>query len=467
MIENNKKEYIRNSEESSEVAEKTQEYKEGKGVIVADTYNHETKLVSNSSDSNLDTNDDTNANTKEALTEITDFFKSEDYKRIKKNIREVSFFIEKHRKIFETLKSLGEDIQSLAPFLKLELEENETYSKFRNYSLIEILTEGADREGNATESKFKELIERARERWIGYESTKLLVQTLEQTPYELPRIIINSTDKVNYPLDKPNSVIWNLLINTEDNGQMRLNINTSKNGDKKDVVIYYGINFDELENGVTITKHLTPFDKRCYIATAALFNAGNDIITATQIYSMMGNSKKPGREDLRKVNESLTKMGAARVYIDNIREIKTAKGYKHFKYDAALLPFERITAYINGQLTDSSIHLFREPPLISFAKQRKQITTLSRKLLESPISKTDANLRIDDYLLERIGHMKSGRSKSPRKMLLATIYKQCGIITAKQKQRAPEKIRKYLEHYKKCKWIKGYKEETDGITIEL
>ena len=242
-----------------------------------------------------------------------------------------------------------------------------------------------------------------------------------------------------------NSKIWNLLAATDPNGQLSLDIVTSKKGSKQDAIVYYSISFDALETGVKITKQLTPFDKRVYIAAAALFNGGNRIISANQIYRMMGNRGNPNADDLQKINDSLTKMGAARVYLDNEQEVQVNKKYTRFKYDASLLPFERISAYINGQLVESAIHLFREPPLITFARERGQITGLTRQLLESPISKTDANLQLEDYLLERIGHMKSPKSKAPRKMLYSTIYERCGITTKKQKQRAPEKNRKPRE----------------------
>ena len=75
--------------------------------------------------------------------------------------------------------------------------------------------------------------------------------------------------------------------------------------------------------------------------------------------------------------------------------------YNHFRYDAALLPLERMQAIVNGQTVDSAFHLFREPPLITFAKERKQVTTIERKVLQTPISKTNQNLLIEDYLLER------------------------------------------------------------------
>lgn len=283
----------------------------------------------------------------------------------------------------------------------------------------------------------------------------------------LPRVTAAQTERLTYPLDKPNSVIWNLLTDADPSGQLQLQIDTGKKGSKQDAVVYYGINFDELETGLKITKQLTPYDKRVYIAAAALWNGGNEIISATQIYKMMGNSGQPKTEQLKKINDSLTKMGAARVYIDSTNETKTNKGYAAFKYDAALLPFERKSAYINNTFTEAAIHLFREPPLISFARDRKQITTLTLRLLESPISKTDANLLLEDYLLERIGRMKSPNSKAPRKILFSTLYTHCNITSRNQKSRAPEKITRYLEHYKKSGWIAGYKMEADGVTIIL
>lgn len=297
----------------------------------------------------------------------------------------------------------------------------------------------------------------------------------QENEQDLPKITVKPTSKLNYPLDKPNSVIWGWDLieeatKTNPNGQLKLKIDTSKKDSKQDAAIMYSINFDELPDGVKINKRLTQYDKRVYIAAATLFNAGNEVITATQVFGMMGNSKKPNVDDLQKVNDSLTKMGAARVMIDNAQEVQYAKGYKHFKYDASLLPFERMSAFVNGQLTESAIHLFREPPLITFAKERNQITTIDRRLLESPINKTEANLKIEDYLIRRIERMKNSKknSKIPRKILFATIYDRCNIKTAKQKQRAPEKIRRYIDYYyKECGWIKGYIEEADGITIQL
>lgn len=280
-------------------------------------------------------------------------------------------------------------------------------------------------------------------------------------PDNRPRVNSNPATSLDFPLDKINANIWSLLETIEPTGQIA--IATEKRGSAKEATILYSINFDEIDQEVSISKKLTPFDKRCYIAVAALFNNGNPIISAGQIYTAMGNKGRPNAKDLQKINSSITKMGAARVYINNEQEITVNRRYNRFVYDAPLLPFERISAYINNLLCESAIHLFREPPLITFAKDRKQVTTISRELLESPISKTDANLRIDDYLIERIAHIKNGRVRN--KLLYATIFQRCGITEKKQRQRAPEKIRRYLEHYAKCGFIKGFTEAADGVTI--
>lgn len=286
----------------------------------------------------------------------------------------------------------------------------------------------------------------------------------------LPRIMATPPDSLEYPIDKINSNIWeDLAAASKDSPNGQLAFAMEKTGSKKEATIFYSINFDELEklDGLKLTKSLTPFDKRVYIAVNAIYAQNGQYMSAGQVFAAMGNTGKPSKKQLEKVNDSLTKMGAARVYLDNGEEISVNKGYAHFKYDAPLLPFERVSAYINNALVESAIHLFREPPLMTFAKERNQITTITKKLLESPVNKTEANLRIDDYLIERIARMKSGKGKTSRKMLYSTIFDKCQIKTRLQRHRTPETIRRYLDYYIECDYIAGYKEETDGIIIKL
>ncbi len=169
-------------------------------------------------------------------------------------------------------------------------------------------------------------------------------------------------------------------------------------------------------------------------------------------------------------------MTSARIFFDNEREAGKYS-YPHFRYDGSLLPLERGTAIVNGKLADAAIHIFREPPLISFAKQRKQITTLDIRLLQAPVSKTDANLLIQDYLLERISRAKNAQTHKSKKenneeitekkerILLKTLYEHTDATTKKQRQRVPEKLHKYLKFYTGQGFIARYTIDKNGITI--
>lgn len=363
-----------------------------------------------------------------------------------------------------------EDILDLELFLQVELKRAAEHApELAQYTIWDILAEGFTKTGKPRKGKFYNIILEAIQARKEYrQAATEISKPAEAAPTKQVKVI--HTNNVGYPLDKPNSVLWDGLTGKKVNNQLQIatvTIDTSRGKTQKEAGIIYGISFDRLEQtapDLTITKKLTQFDKRVYISAAAIYNAGNKYTTVTQIYRQMGNTGRPKAADLKKINDSLTKMGIARIYIDSSQEAGIYKGYKKFKYDAALLPFERAeNIIINGKEVDTAIHFFREPPLMTFARQRKQITTLELELLESPISKTEANLAIDDYLLERISRIKKGTAQ-PR-ILYETLYQKCNISTKKQKQRAPEKIKRYLDHYKSKGFIDNYSEDADGITI--
>lgn len=348
--------------------------------------------------------------------------------------------------ILQPIEDLHKELNELEPYLIEEMAKpgykGKTFDYLKKYELRELVELRND-----PESFLSKAIEEAR-----------------KAKAEARHITIQHADNVEYPLDKINSNVWNLL--TEDTGgQLKIAFDLLPKKQKQQATAYYSINFDNLGDNVEITKRLQPFDKRVYIAVSALYNTGNDVITATQIYYAMGNTGKPAPNQIKKIDDSLSKMKSADITLNNQREHDSLKGkYPLFKYDGSLLPFERITATINGQIAESAIHIFREPPLMTFAKERKQVTTIAVELLQSPISKTDANLLIDDYLIKRISRAKNGKNNSCR-ILYKTLYENANIKTKMQRQRAPAKIEKYLTYYQQQKFIKRYTTHTDGITI--
>ena len=309
--------------------------------------------------------------------------------------------------------------------------------------------------------------------WDIFTTTRAIIGNIGAIGQEGTKQIISVGGRrirsLDYPIDKVNSNMWKQL-ERDMHGQIAIGV--ERTASRREINILYSINFDALGDDVRITRRLEPFDKRVYIAAAALFNAGNEYITLPQIYDAMGHKDAasferrttPGASDVKKIAESVSKMAAAHVFIDNAEEAKAYK-YDLFRYDASLLPMERVTAFINGQEVKSAIHLFREPPLVTFARERKQITTIDRRLLNTPLHKTNETLMLEDYLLERIAHAKAGKLSG--KILFATIYEEARITEKKQKQRAPKKIFTLLDYYKKCGHIKGYKKLPDGVQLEL
>ena len=278
----------------------------------------------------------------------------------------------------------------------------------------------------------------------------------------LPKIDPGSIEKLDYPLDKVNGKIWTLIESGSiPNGK----IDVARTGSKTQIPVFYSVDFSKLEeDGVSLSKKLEPYDERVYIAAAALYNTGREIMTLQQIYSAMGYSGDASFTDNQKINDSLTKMARTIIRIDNRREAETYK-YDHFTYDGYLLPMERVTAMSGGNITGSAIHVFREPPAITFARQRKQITTVDVHLLESPLSKTDANIRLEDYLIRRIARIKKDGSKTSNKILFETVFKNVGAATSMQRTRTRDKIKKLLEHYKQKQFVKNFKVKNDGVEI--
>lgn len=278
---------------------------------------------------------------------------------------------------------------------------------------------------------------------------------------------IKRVTTIEYPLDKTSTSLfmgglWR-DIKEEDQGQLTFAFYVGKDKNKKPLNVIVSIDFNSIENEVKITKHLTEFDKRVYIAIAALHNAGNSVVSLTQIYYAMGNTSTPNASQRSKINDAITKMTGAKI---SISDLEVAKSFNcdTYTYDGFLLPVARISQIINGQFTDAAIKIQDELPLISFAKLRKQITTFDIKLLQAPISMTDTNLAIEDYLLDRIFTYKHQKVKS-FKILFNTLYERVNLTTAKQRSRAPEKIQTYLDYWQSQGLIKKYTMAADNVVI--
>lgn len=367
--------------------------------------------------------------------------------RIAQTMEHVNKLIEEQRALLASLipSEWKETLDDLLPELQIEVEKEQ----YHGLSLIDLIYSSYDENGELNDdSLIMQALKEARKHVIKKKTISVKTKKMKS---------------IEYPLDKLNSNTWSRASNWQ------TDVNVAKRNSGKEINILYAIDFAALNKSetISISAELTAYDKRVYIAVAALFNVGNKIMSTPMIYHAMGFTGEPGKLDKEQIYNSIVKMRLTAIAIDTTKESEVYD-YPKFQYTGTLLPSEDYRAIINGNLTDRAINFLREPPLITFAKERGQFTTFEIEVLQSPLSKTDINLKIEDYLLERISSAKHGWQP---KILYKTIAEEAGIENMtidnqrNLKKRLPSKVNKYLDYYIKCQFIKKYTTDKDGVTV--
>lgn len=292
-------------------------------------------------------------------------------------------------------------------------------------------------------------------------------------------------DKLDMPTDKLNLFAWDLR---ETKGQIKFDL--SRAGTDDTATALFSLSFDDDPN-IKLTKEIDHFDKRVMSACGTAFASGYPIISATGIYYAMGNTGRPNQKHLTKINDTLTKLDMAKVFVDNTIEAGTYN-YPKFRKEDRLLHFKRVSRIVNGKTTDAVIQILEEPVLMTFARQRKHISAIPIKVLQTPARRSNNYYQIEDYLLWRIAQQKNKvgklREQQAKKytqnrerdlkeaakltILLATFYERTGNAKkdATGKKRARKTAEECLIHYKSeaggC-WISDYKMQSDRIIITL
>ena len=207
--------------------------------------------------------------------------------------------------------------------------------------------------------------------------------------------------------------------------------------------------------GVT-SCNLDNYDKFLYIVVASLYYAGNKQITTNMIFKAMGNTGRPSKDQIERINKSLTRLSFTRINLSNEAELEN--GYKYDLYkveDEALLNFQRSRLITRGQDV-AVINLLNAPVLLRFARDRGQITTFNAALLEDGLNNTDLNVHIKAYLLDYISHTKKNK-KLQKKLLFETLCSEFQVgKTRAQRSRLKSKINNLMQFYQKNGFIKSF-----------
>ena len=311
------------------------------------------------------------------------------------------------------------------------------------------------------EEEIKELIRQKADSFYQKPTEFDIAGIFEANRKTIPKINTKKLDNIAFPLDKVNSTLWHGFPIGTLTGLKAESDKDSRSGKQANILLF--LDFTAL-GGVNISRELTVYDKWVWNACANLKEQGHDVITAEQIYKAMGNSGRPNPKTKEKILESVEMISRARVSIDTTQEHELYPKYDRLKATFPLLATEICTAYARGQVIEDAIRIIEMPKLFTFAENRQQVTRLPLNVLESPISKTDDNLLLSDYLLTRISKMRNSKYVK-RTILLDTIYQKCGIEERYEKFRAREKIEKILNHYKQIGWIKDYQMTNREIEI--
>lgn len=275
------------------------------------------------------------------------------------------------------------------------------------------------------------------------------------------------------------------IENVDTNGIVR-KFNMAGRDEDREVLALLSLNYED--NGVSLSKQITKYDKLVHDAVATLWAAGNRTVTARQVYqTMTGSAGKPKPSAIEKVEDSLDKQRRIFVRLDFSQELR---GKKTFVLDGETIEAEG--AYLETYMLEADKkviksgngrnvagYVFKDAPVLyRHDLSTKQIISYPQALLEETsgvASNTETNILIRSYLIKRIKTMSRNGPKLSKRIRYESVYKAIGNETDNrtQRKRMNEVVRAYLDAFVDSGFIAGWTEYKDpgrshkllGVTI--
>lgn len=280
------------------------------------------------------------------------------------------------------------------------------------------------------------------------------VERVKHYPIKTLKTPVDLTTKtffgINPPMPKKNG-----------NGQWEF-IPLKIGSEKKPVNLFYTYNVNlELLQQLGISNKFTSKDLIICSIIEGFRESGNKYITLTQLHKALGNTSSPNSNQLKELEERLTKLLSTTLNMDT-REIAEAYNLENYdEYIGSLLPIALVKQkkIINGQLVEGFIEIQGAAPLIALAKNINQVTAVNPKLLQVKITHNEMFYVIFNYLLTEIAHIKNPNYSRVNKIVYKTLFKEAEI-TKRQEPRALTIMTAILDHFIDLNFITGWKEET-------
>lgn len=326
------------------------------------------------------------------------------------------------------------------------------------------------------------------------EKTKLFLQALAIA--ELSARPIKTPEVITTPLDKFNERLYEIAAAPVNNNEIPFDVPvTAHKPNAPEAHIKALLYFDDdIITKYKTSKSLTAYDKLIASAVYSIWRdnhdeAGRCMTSLNAIHNCI-NKTSPNKTQLKKTYDSIMKQSVTRITIDNHDE---AEKYNYDYYcvgNAALLDVRVIKQVDrNGKTAKVGILILAEPPAIAFSKaHNNQLTDIPIDVFKSGITQTEANLKIQDYLIKRISKAKNEynslqlaqnkkytqkrqkeiNNKSKFVILTKTLYENTGRTENRtEKLRARKRALEYLKHFEKCGWIESATITKDNSKIKI
>lgn len=210
------------------------------------------------------------------------------------------------------------------------------------------------------------------------------------------------------------------------------------------------------------------FDKAVLSVCVSELSAKNNSVTVDRIFRGLTGGKAHRGTRMTSgmksaIVSSVEKMMAMLIEID-ATNAAAKMNYPDMptKVVSAILPAAYEERIVNGQPV-TTIHFFKDSPLMIFARTKNQILTYDTRLLDvANLNNTRRVVALKFYVVERVMEIV-GHNMTPT-ITFADVFKKCGLVegTKKQKQEARRTIEAVLNHLKAEGVIDDFRFERGG-----
>lgn len=422
----------------------------------------------------------------DAIKGMTAFFNSDKYRTFKAGVSAIAATLERRRAELEALAGLPEGAGDLLLFLSAELEELEEAqqpAELDGCTLIDILEQGLDDDGNPIDGPFREIIERAKQRKADFEATEGIIETAEETivaAEELPRIQYKKTTEIKTITDKLSNVFYSLMAPAAPqeavNGQRQMiPLRYEGRKSKKEVTLLYDYIYnEEILEKYGLNKKFDDFDFFVMTIIDSLYEAGNDVVSFTKIYKEMGGEGSPSSKQLEQIYHSLLKGMTTIITIDDseVQEAwhKGAATYREIVSPVIPVQIGNERFIASGRITSGFVRINGVSPMMQVAKPIGHITAWEKSILKLYKGRrTKRFYSVMRFLMLNIGWMRNG--KRSRKISYSSLYQHTGDKSRRAQQLSRGMMYRLLDEvFKPGDYITAYKEEADpepGVVLTL